>query len=722
MKIGLRNLTIKQRLLLFGLLTTLIPVILLIYFAISQAQKTEQVARDEVLSQSYENNERIVAGVLNMVTSQQELLEKKIQSDLNVARDVLKQAGNLSFSREMIEWQALNQFTKMQTMLSLPKMIVGNTWLGQNFDPAKESPVVDRVFDLVGGTCTIFQKMNDKGDMLRVSTNVKTLDARRAIGTYIPSVNPDGQPNPVLSRVLSGQTFIGRAFVVNKWYITAYEPMRDRNGQIAGMLYVGVPEESAESLRHQIIETKVGKTGYVYVLDSKGKYIISQNGQRDGEDIWNAKDSEGRLFIQDIVKTALKLDKGEYGMIRYPWKNPGDPAPRWKSVSIAYFQQWDWIIGAETYDEEFLEGVRTIEYANKRSRQFLIFIFLIVVVLTILIWISLALRIVKPIKNVGTMLQDIAEGEADLTQRIHYDSRDEVGHLVKYFNLFVQRIQNLLKEVTEASDHVKVASDQISAAAEQMAAGAEEQQAQLSEVATSIEEMSAVILDTAKNTGETQEFAHNADSAAKHGRATVEESTTGIDRVVAIIQSAAAQVASLEHRSLEIGEVIQVIDEIADQTNLLALNANIEAARAGDAGRGFAVVADEVRKLAERTVKATAEIGEKIKLIQNDIKSSVTAMTRVGDESSTSQKVAIKGGQALQEIQEIVAKLSQMISQIAAATEEQSTGAEEISRNVESVSTVSKEAASASQELAASAEELNGQMRSLYELVGQFKV
>jgi methyl-accepting chemotaxis protein len=126
--------------------------------------------------------------------------------------------------------------------------------------------VVDDVKELVGGTATIFQRMNRQGNILRVATNVEKLDNTRAIGTYIPAVNPDGIPNPVVSTVMQGKTYRGIAYVVNAWYITAYEPIFDGQGEIVGVLYVGVKQENVESLRQAILKTQVGETGYVYAF------------------------------------------------------------------------------------------------------------------------------------------------------------------------------------------------------------------------------------------------------------------------------------------------------------------------------------------------------------------------------------------------------------------------------------------------------------------------
>lgn len=330
--------------------------------------------------------------------------------------------------------------------------------------------------------------------------------------------------------------------------------------------------------------------------------------------------------------------------------------------------------------------------------------------------------VVKPLSLVVDSLKDIAEGEGDLTKRLEIISKDELGELASWFNVFVEKLHGVIHKVKDSMEQVGNASDQISTASEELATGAEEQQSQLSEVASSMEEISTMILESSTNTSQTQENANSANEAANRGHKSVTDAVEGIKEVANIVNTAAEQIAALETRSKEIGDVIQVIDDIADQTNLLALNANIEAARAGDAGRGFAVVADEVRKLAERTVNATAEIGEKIKQIQSAVGSSVTTMKKTTEHTIRNQELATQSGDALDAIVVSIANVNQAIAQIANATDEQSSGAEEISKNIEGVSTVAREAASSSQELASSAEQLNREVQGLNELIGQFKV
>ena len=328
----------------------------------------------------------------------------------------------------------------------------------------------------------------------------------------------------------------------------------------------------------------------------------------------------------------------------------------------------------------------------------------------------------KPIQEVISVLTDIDQGEGDLTKRVNIQSSDEIGEMGRLFDSFMEKVQDLMIKIKVSSNQVGDASAQISSSSEQLAAGAEEQQAQLSEVATTMEQMSAMILEASSNAGQTRESAQNTGATADKGREVVSRTVAGFETVANTVEQAAKQIQELSKRSDEIGNVIQVIDDIADQTNLLALNANIEAARAGDAGRGFAVVADEVRKLAERTVSATAEIGKMIESIQGDIQAAVTSMEMIQNQSKEGLELVAESDTSLQEISSSITAVVSAVEQIATASNEQSTGAEEISKNIEGVSTVAKESASSAQEMAASAEQLNNEVQTLNELIGEFKL
>ena len=375
--------TLRSKLMLAGILLTIIPLICIGLVVLKQSRTVAKLSEEEsrtlayadldhillgvCRTLAYADLDHILLGVYGMVMSQQEVLQDRVVADLNVAANELKNAGGVIFGEKKITWKAQNQFTKSEQTLALPQMLIGKEAVIVNSDIKVSSPLVDDVQKLVGGTCTVFQRINDSGDMLRVLTNVRTLGGKRAIGTYIPALNPDGKPNPVISKVLAGETFMGRAFVVNAWYITAYAPIYDSKKNIAGMLYTGVAEQSAKSLRKAIMNIRIGKTGYVWVLNSKGEYVVSQQGEQDGKSIIDTKDSTGKTIIQDILKKAETLKAGEIGEEHYPWVNPGESSSRMKTARFMYYADWDWIIGAGSYDEEFLAAEQRIKKVNNEG-------------------------------------------------------------------------------------------------------------------------------------------------------------------------------------------------------------------------------------------------------------------------------------------------------------------------------------------------------------------
>ena len=313
---------------------------------------------------------KLATSVYLMLQVHNETLTSKLTSNLRVAKDLLAQAGGVSAAQDTVDWQATNQFTKQQQQITLPKLMVGTEWLGKNDDPKVKSPLVDRTNELVGDTCTVFQRMNEAGDMLRVATNVIGADGKRAVGTYIPATNPDGTPNPVVSAITRGEVYVGRAFVVNEWYLTAYAPMFDANQQLNGMLYVGIKQNKVPELRKAIEDLVVGKTGYVFVLQGKGeergKYVISYKGQRDGEIIWNAKDANGQSFIQTMIGKALETKEGKTEVVHYSWLNKSETRPRDKVSAVTYFEPWDWVVGAGSYEDDFHDSVVAMDASLNR--------------------------------------------------------------------------------------------------------------------------------------------------------------------------------------------------------------------------------------------------------------------------------------------------------------------------------------------------------------------
>jgi methyl-accepting chemotaxis protein len=328
--------------------------------------------------------------------------------------------------------------------------------------------------------------------------------------------------------------------------------------------------------------------------------------------------------------------------------------------------------------------------------------------------------VIFPLQEGAEVLASMASG--DLTVRVKGAYNGDLKLITDSINQVGESLCDALGQVNEAVSATASAANQISSSSEEMAAGAQEQSAQTSEVVAAIEEMTRTIMDNTKNASFAAETAKGAGDKARQGGNVVYETIDGMKRISHVVTSSAQTVAALGKSSDKIGEIVQVIDDIADQTNLLALNAAIEAARAGEQGRGFAVVADEVRKLAERTTKATKEIANMIKTIQKETLEAVNSMNQGTEEVEKGTALANKAGDVLKEIIEGAQKVTDVAVQVAAASEEQSNSSEQISRNVEGISNVTRETSTGINQIARAAEDLSRLTVNLQELVFKFKV
>lgn len=329
-----------------------------------------------------------------------------------------------------------------------------------------------------------------------------------------------------------------------------------------------------------------------------------------------------------------------------------------------------------------------------QGRWFIVVSLFVMVGVGLTLGIVLSARLTKPLAQVVSVLQDVAEGEGDLTKRLEVSSRDEVGELARWFNTFMDKLHSIVDQVKAASQYVTTAAQQLSAATTQLSGGAQQQAASLEETAASLEEITSTVKQNADSARQANELAAGSRNTAEKGGQ--------------VVTAAVEAMGEINKASKKIADIITAIDEIAFQTNLLALNAAVEAARAGEQGRGFAVVAAEVRNLAQRSATAAKEIRA---LIQDSVQ-------KVHDGS----ELVNRSGQTLEGIVTSVKQVSDIIAEIAAASHEQLSGIEQVNKAVAQMDHVTQANAAQTEELSATAQSLATQAQQLQALVERFKL
>jgi len=432
-----RHWKIRAKLISVMLILVLLPLLCVALLSMNRFGKALRNSAEQDLG-------HLVSNIYSMCRVRQEMLQNRLQEGLRVARYLLRREGEEVFilAEKETRFDAVNQRTRMQYSITVPLLKAGEKNL------TRDSWLVDEVSNLMDVFCTVFQRIPGDG-FLRVSTNVKGMDGKEAIGTFLPS------DTAMVKSMLAGRPFSGRTHLIDGWYIMAYEPITDRNGAVIGALGVGVREHGAHSFRDEIKGIKVGKTGYVYVIDSKGTLVI--HPAKEGENILESKDSAGFKYIQTMISDALRLRPGEVGTIRYPWVNPelGETKPRVKINRYIYFKPWDWIIAAGSYEEEIYQSMGDVE-------RFTIAVVIVAVLVGLSLTIALSKVLTGPVQALTRITSRMAEG--DLSERVRVDSEDEIGALGRSFNQMVGQIQdytaNLEKMVEARTRELKISREE----------------------------------------------------------------------------------------------------------------------------------------------------------------------------------------------------------------------------------------------------------------------
>ncbi len=344
-------------------------------------------------------------------------------------------------------------------------------------------------------------------------------------------------------------------------------------------------------------------------------------------------------------------------------------------------------------------------------------------IVAILVLLGLLIRLLmQPLHLMGRAMQDIAQGEGDLTKRLAVTSRDEFGVLGDAFNQFVDRIHRSIREVAGTAHKLHDVSQLVVNASNSSMANSDEQSNRTNSVAAAINELGAAAQEIARNAADASHHASDANHQAEDGKQVVEQTIRAMNELSEKISASCANIEALNSRTVNIGQILEVIKGISEQTNLLALNAAIEAARAGEAGRGFAVVADEVRNLAHRAQESAQQIQKMIEELQVGAREAVATMTESQRYSLESVEIANRAGERLSSVTGRIAEIDGMNQSVATATEEQTAVVDSLNMDITEINTLNQEGVENLQATLRACGELETQAGRLRQLVDSFKI
>ncbi|BCV45269.1 MULTISPECIES: methyl-accepting chemotaxis protein [Shewanella] len=472
-------------------------------------------------------------------------------------------------------------------------------------------------------------------------------------------------------------------------------------------------EEAQQESAALVGQMRYGREGYFILLSDQGK-IIAHGAEPSlvGQAIAGYRIKDGSNPLAQLQQQAKANGTGK---LSYEIRNPASGNSEEKLTESRYDKDWGWTLLTGTYISDVNATMKSV------SIDYLIIMMLISAPIFIF-FLVLNQSITAPLKTAIAAMEDIAQGEGDLSKRLEGQGRDEVAALARAFNSFVEKIGRTVSELQPLGASLGEDAEHLTVAVKESNHSADNIHRETASVATAVNQMLATTQEMANNTQQAADAASSVKQQALSGKETMDATLANCQELVRELQAAENLTETLGQASGRIGGILDVIRTIAEQTNLLALNAAIEAARAGTHGRGFAVVADEVRALANRTQDSTNEIHKLISEIQSGVSAVMESNSQTQSQSSELQKQAEAAGSAMDQILSLVAQISDMNTQLASATEEQSLVTEEINRNVSTISEltqVSVQANASNQSAAMSLEQISQNMRRT---LGQFKI
>lgn len=732
---------IKRKILGLTVLASALPILLVLGLILFERQTVVGQIENELNRLARANIAQITSDVYRMCQLTNNGARQRLAQHVQAVKDLLDRKGRAELDRRLVRWPARHAVTRQPAGLTLPLLTLG----GREFLPSGGAgaalPLADEFRKFQGISCSIYQLINENGDMLRIAGRHESGETGPAAVLLFPAAEHPACPAGLLPGMLAGHVQFGIERDGREIFASAYLPLADQTGRITGMMGIRMELPELQELRQIILRTKVGTTGYVSILGGqgawRGHYIISKDGLRDGENIWELKDSDGRLFIQSVIERTMALPEGEVLYDRYQWRNAGEETARMKVTACTYFRPWDWIIGAGTYEDDYYEAKSRAEemISNLLAKSSITGIG--VLVLLLFLASVLVTRLVRPLRLIAALAKTIAGGDiqeakrelapaarlpVEEKRRRYFHPRDESDEVLEAFRTMTGDLDSLIGQVHTSSVQINSSATEIGASARELSHTVKAQSDTTNDVLAVTSDISRTAEELVKTTAGVGGDIASAAAQGETGKASLERMEDAMRRLVQATASISSRLAAINQKAATISTVVNTITKISDRTELLSLNAAIEAEKAGDYGKGFSVVAREISRLADQTAAATQDIEHIVREMEGTVTAGVMEMDKFAAEVRQGGAEVAGIGRELSGIIDRIRTLGPKFQKVADGMQIQSAGAQQIRGAMQQLAGANEQTRESFHEFERVSVQLNEAIAGLQSEVARFKV
>lgn len=638
------KLNLRRKIFVLTAAAATLPVLIVLILVISLEDRMVSGIRDISISSAQAELTEVCNILYNRFDAFNNYLEFEAAQDLKIADHILAERGGLEPGSGAQTWNGVNQHTNETLTISLPSLRLGGQILSPDASKGT-SPIVDEIASLTSGIASVFQRMNEQGDMLAVASTMTDEHGNRLAGHFIPARLAEGTPNPVIAAVLHGGTYVGRSLFDGTHYIGAFQGLHDRSGRLMGMLNTAKQVRSQKFLQEGTERLSIGNNREIVIIGchgvQKGQVLISTRGELDGKSVLGNTDLSGKAYVADEINQALANPPG-----KILYDNYADSAGVRRLAVFMYYEPWDWLIRVSLGENEYLSAsVSAVSIFQQLSWGVLtVGLLSLIVAIGVAYWMGGRLTTgLELLSRVAGMMAQGNLGGAEAALAAHeetesdgrlrrMDSADESEALFHSFRQMIITLSALIAQVQQSGIQVTTSTTEIAASARHLEAAATEQAASAREVSATTARISSTSGELLKSVNAVGDTLASATSQAELGHAELNRMEAAMRQLSSATASISSRLGNISDRTSRISTVVTTINKVADRTALLSVNAAIEAEKAGEFGKGFSVVAREISRLADQTAVATQDIEQVVKEMQSSVASGVMEMDKFSEE------------------------------------------------------------------------------------------